>query len=110
VQVFTIFSKDQNLGTLRVEHFDQPWFYAEFQSTEAFEPIRHLFEPPESFRRVHGKLAVARWSLGLKKEIEALDLRITDRRGYTGKLWMIHIDGTRAWWRLGYSRSSEDER
>lgn len=99
------------LGTLHLKDFDQPWTYARLEPTPAFEKLRGLFEPPQSFRKLHGELAVSSWTLGVNREkIDALDLVLWNHRGDQYGLWMMHVDGDHARWRMGYSRELKRER
>lgn len=77
---------------------EYPCLEAEAEITEAFEPLRPLFEREAALLEIDGKEENAEW-LNIWEELKALGLWVQtpDGRSCLDILW-IHFREGRAWW------------
>lgn len=93
---FRLYRGDQLLGTLTHTDDDFPWRNGTFDPAPAFAEFRPLFERELALLntdRMHEWEAAweAIAALGLRLEAGTAGESITE--------FLLHIDGTRAWWR-----------
>lgn len=84
------------LGHMRVTELDFPWVLCAFTPTEAFEPLRPLFEA--QLRLSEGE----NWDAYEQVEAEIIALALELRDPETGERisdFLIHFEGDTAWFR-----------
>lgn len=95
-----LFAGSRLIGWLYPEAVDYPRVYARFEEAEAFEEVRDLFRRQNASPH----------SDEIRREMDALDLRIVDPIGHEDRLVRIMIDGTHATWRGGFLRGAREGR
>jgi len=95
---------DAVLGTIEVNpgERDFPWHSGAFHPSEAFEPVRELFDEELRLLQANKSDDSAQWddweSVHAELHDPGLRLRSPDR-SYEADEILIHIDGKEAWWR-----------
>ncbi|MDG4767950.1 hypothetical protein O7632_28220 [Solwaraspora sp. WMMD406] len=103
------------LAELVVTDGDFPWLYATLHQTEAFEPVRPLFEQELRAMRASEDGEAAGDAAGAVDAWERayLELRaatvLIDPDGRPVSEFLLHVDGDEAWWRWIDESSNDDE-
>lgn len=99
------------LAELEVTDGDFPWLYATLRPTEAFEPVRPIFEAELRALRASedgdtdGE--VTAWERAYL-EVRAAVVLI-DPDGQPASEFLLHVDGDEAWWRWTDEPFDDDE-
>jgi hypothetical protein len=94
--VWQLVRDGQHLASLVVTGGDFPWLHARLEPEAPFEEVRPMFE--EELRLLdHLDVDPASWEAAWRRIRQALDLIAPDGRAVPE--FLLHIDGTQAWWR-----------
>ena len=105
-EVWRLFRGEELLGELTVTDIDFPWLHARFDARPAFEGLRPLFVEELSLVESEQDDADA-WDALYKRIREEVKLRYPDGRDVPE--FLLHIDGTTAWWRWSDDRFDAEE-
>jgi hypothetical protein len=86
----------QLLATLWVTDSDMPWLHARVEAPPEFEKIRHLFEA-----ELHLLDRVDEDPMAYERAYQAVEdaVRLINPAGSSVPEFLIHVDGSAAWWR-----------
>ncbi len=94
--VWQLVRDGQTLASLVVTGGDFPWLHARLEPDAAFEEVRPMFD--EELRLLdHLDDDPASWEAACQRIRQALRLIAPDGRPVPE--FLLHIDGTQAWWR-----------
>ena len=89
--------QDNLLGTLTVYKTDFPWIFCHFEPTSEFDSVQPLFD--KELQLVNSEVDWEEWDKTYQT-LSDLNLRIIDTITKEEiKEFLLHIDGTEAWFR-----------
>ena len=92
-----LYWEDRLLGTLTLTATDMFWHDGTFDPTSAFEEVRPLFDRERELLEAD---RMEEWQVAWGK-VAALGLRLVPTKGRSEITeFLLHVDGTRAWWRI----------